>query len=342
MSTEALRKLPKVELHLHLEGAIPHDCLWELIKKYGKDSEVGGMSDLQARFQYKDFPQFIETWIWKNGFLREYDDFTFFADRIAADLVAQNIRYVEAFYTPGDFAEHGLKPQRITEALRKGLDEHADRVTVKLIADLNRDFGPEIGARSLEEVAEVQELGVIGIGIGGSEQRFPPEPYRDVYERARDLGFHTTAHAGEAAGPESIWGALQTLRIERIGHGTRAIEDAKLVEHLKERQIPLEICPISNVRTGVVQNLESDPIQKYFEKGLLVSINTDDPKMFETSLETEFTQLMETFGFELEDVKTLIANGIRSAWCDEATKSELMEQLREPSAAAQPRKPRRG
>ena len=128
-----------------------------------------------------------------------------------------------------------MKPQRITEALRKGLDEHAARVTVKLIADLNRDSGPEIGTRRLEEVGEVQELGVIGgIGIGGSEQRFPPELYRDVYERARELGFHTTAHAGEAAGPESIWGALETLRVERIGHGTRAIEDAKLVEHLKE------------------------------------------------------------------------------------------------------------
>ena len=174
MSTKALRELPKVELHLHLEGAIPLDCLWELVKKYGKPSDMRTVSDLQARFQFQDFPHFIETWIWKNGFLREYDDFTFFADRIAADLGEQRIRYVEAFYTPGDFAEHGLKPQRITEALRKGLDEHADRVTVNLIADLNRDFGPEIGARWLEEVGEVKELGVIGIGIGGSEQRFPP------------------------------------------------------------------------------------------------------------------------------------------------------------------------
>jgi adenosine deaminase len=287
VSSEVLKDLPKVELHLHLEGAIPLDCLWEIVKKYGQASEVGGISELESRFQYKDFPQFIETWIWKNGFLREYDDFTFLAGRIAEDLAGQRIRYVEAFYTPGDFAEHGLQTQRITEALRKGLDEHAQQVTVKLIADLNRDFGPEIGGRWLEEIGEVKELGVIGIGIGGSEQRFPPQPYRDVYERARELGFRTTAHAGEAAGPESIWGALKELRVERIGHGTRAIEDEKLVQHLKERQIPLEVCPISNVRTGVVPDLARHPIRDYYEKGLLVTINSDDPKMFDTSLEKE-------------------------------------------------------
>jgi adenosine deaminase len=295
---EALKRLPKVELHLHLEGAIPLDTLWEIIKKYGGASDVGSVTDLEARFQYQDFPHFIETWIWKNGFLREYDDFTFFASQIAADLAHQNIRYVEAFYTPGDFAQHGLEPQRITEAIRTGLREHDDKVAIQLIADLNRDFGPDQGARWLEEIAEVQELGVIGIGIGGSEQRFPPEPYREVYERARQLGFHTTAHAGEAAGPDSIWGALRALKVERIGHGTRAIEDRKLLEHLKEEQIPLETCPISNVRTGVVAEVTQHPIRHYYDQGLLVSVNTDDPKMFNTSLEEEYAQLIERLGFE--------------------------------------------
>ena len=323
---ESLRELPKVELHLHLEGAIPLDCLWELVKKYGGASEVGSISELETKFQYEDFSHFIETWIWKNGFLREYDDFTFFADRIGADLAQQRIRYVEAFFTPGDFAAHGLGAQRIAEALRKGLDRHAKDLTVKLIADLNREFGPEKGARCVEEMGEVQELGVIGIGMGGPEQQFPPEPYRDVYERARELGFRTTAHAGEAAGADSIWGALQELRVERIGHGTRAGEDQRLVEHLKEQQMPLEVCPISNVRTGVVPDLAHHPIRDYYEQGLLVTVNSDDPKMFDTSLEMEYAQLMETFDFGLKDIKQLIANGIRAAWCDESTKAKLLEE----------------
>ena len=324
---DILRRLPKVELHLHLEGAIPLDCLWELVKKYGGTSEVGSVSALASKFQYQDFPHFIETWIWKNGFLREYDDFAFFADRIAEDLAQQRIRYAEAFFSPGDFAVHGLHSQRIAEALRRGLDRHAQAVTVMLIADLNRDFGPERGARWLEEMGEVKELGVIGIGMGGSEQRFPPQPYRDVYQRAREFGFRTTAHAGEAAGAESIWDALNELRVERIGHGTRAIEDKRLVEHLKERQIPLEVCPISNVRTGLVPDLAHHPIREYYQQGLLVTVNSDDPKMFDTSLEREYQQLMETFGFGLEDVKKLITNAIRSAWCDEPTKERLGKEL---------------
>ena len=324
---DVLRELPKVELHLHLEGAIPLDCLWELVKKYGEASKVGSISELESKFQYQDFSQFIETWIWKNNFLREYDDFTFFADRIAADLARQRIRYVEAFFTPGDFAVHGLETQRIAEALREGLDRHATSLTVKLIADLNREFGPEKGARCVEEMGEVQELGVIGIGMGGPEQHFPPEPYRDVYERARELGFRTTAHAGEAAGADSIWGALKELRVERVGHGTRAIEDPKLVEYLRELQIPLEVCPISNVRTGVVPDLAHHPIRDYYGQGLLVTVNSDDPKMFDTSLETEYSQLMETFDFGLKDIKQLIANGVRAAWCDESTKAKLLEEL---------------
>jgi adenosine deaminase len=324
---DVLGKLPKVELHLHLEGAIPLDCLWELVKKYGGASEVGDRSGLESRFQFQDFPHFIETWIWKNGFLREYDDFTFFADRIAGDLARQRIRYVEAFFTPGDFTLHGLASQRIAEALRRGLDRHAREVTVRLIADLNRDLGPDKGARWLEEMAEVKELGIIGIGLGGSEQRFPPEPYREVYQRARRLGFHTTAHAGEAAGAASIWGAIEALGVERIGHGTRAIEDSKLVDYLKEKQVPLEVCPISNVKTGVVSDLKAHPVLEYYRQGLLVTINSDDPKMFGNGLEMEYRELMEAFGFGLEDIKKLIANGVRAAWCDKATKDRLLEEL---------------
>jgi len=245
---EFLGKLPKLELHLHLEGAIPLDALWELVGKYGGRGEVAGRAALEERFRFRDFPHFIETWIWKNGFIREYEDFTFIAEAVARDLAAQNIRYVEAFFSPGDFARHGLDPREITRAVRTGLDRVADRITVSLIADLIRDFGPEQGGFWLEQIAEVKDLGVIGIGIGGSEQTFPPEPYKDVYERARQLGFRTTAHAGEAAGAASIWGAVNVLGVDRIGHGTRAFEDPALLDRLAERRLPIEMCPLSSQR----------------------------------------------------------------------------------------------
>jgi adenosine deaminase len=148
-----------------------------------------------------------------------------------------------------------------------------------------------------------------------------------VYDEARSLGLRTTAHAGEAAGPESIWGAVRTLQVDRIGHGTRASEDPELVTWLKENKLPIEMCPISNLRTGVVDNLEAHPIRKFFDEGLLVSVNTDDPKMFDTSLEAEYVALIEKLGFTLTDVKKLIRNGIDSTWADEPTKARLHDEL---------------
>jgi adenosine deaminase len=234
-------RVPKVELHLHLEGAIPHDALWDLVQKYGGDPSVPDLEALERRFEYRDFPHFIETWTWKNGFLREYEDFTFIAEAVARDLAGQNIRYVEAFFSPADFSQHGLETGKLTEAIRTGLSR-ASEVEVALVADLVRDYGPEKAAVTLAEVNEVRDLGVVGIGIGGSEQKFPSEPFEKVYEGARQFGFRTSAHAGEAAGADSIWGAIRILRVDRIGHGTRAEEDESLLDYLAEHRIPLEMC----------------------------------------------------------------------------------------------------
>lgn len=172
--------VPKVELHLHLEGAIPPEALWALIQHYGGDPTVPDRAALAARFQYRDFAHFIETWIWKNQFLRTYDDFTFIAAAIARDLARQNIRYVEAFFSPARFAHHGLTVQGLTEALRRGL-ARVPEVEVALIADLVRDLGPENAMRTVHAVHEVRDLGLIGVGMGGSEQRYPPELFTDVF-----------------------------------------------------------------------------------------------------------------------------------------------------------------
>jgi adenosine deaminase len=286
-------RVPKVELHLHLEGAIPHDALWELIKKYGGDPSVPDLKALERKFQYRDFPQFIGIWGWKNAFLREYEDFTFIAGAVAGDLLQQNIHYAEVFYSPSDFFRHGLQTQRLTEAIRKGFSLIPD-IKISLIADFVRDRGPGNAANNLAEINEVKNLGVIGVTIGGSEQTYPPKPFADVYEKARQLGFHTSAHAGEAAGAESIWSAIRSLRVERVGHGTRAFEDASLIDYLASHQVPLEVCPVSNVRTGVVDSLKNHPVRRFYERGITVTINTDDPKMFGNSLAAEYKSLENT------------------------------------------------
>jgi adenosine deaminase len=326
-SITSYTSMPKIELHLHLEGAIPLDALWSLCRKYGGDPAVPDIAALEQRFTYKDFPGFIQTWIWKNKFLREYEDFTFIAEHVARDLAKQNIVYAEIFYSPPDFFRHGLKTQELTTAIRTGLNR-VPEIEIALIADLVRDLGSELADVTLKEVGEVKNLNVIGIGIGGSEQDFPPESFAAVYERARLFGFHTTAHAGEAAGAESIWGAINSLHVERIGHGTRAYEDPALIDFLAEWQIPVEMCPISNLRTGVVSRIEDHPIRRYFERGMLVTVNTDDPKMFGNSLAMEYEAIESKLGFSKIEIGRLIENALHSSWMPEERKQGYLKRIR--------------
>jgi adenosine deaminase len=315
-------RVPKVELHLHLEGAIPYAILWELIQKYGGDPQVPDQAAVFRKFEFKDFPHFIETWIWMVQFLREYEDFTFFAEAAAGDLARQNIRYAEVFYSPPDFVQRGLQLQQLTEAIRAGL-RRVPEIEIGLIADVVRDLGPENAAATLAQVNEVRNLGVIGIGLGGSEQRFPPEPFEKAFAEARRLGLHTTAHAGEAAGPESIWSAMRCLQIERIGHGVRAGEDEELLGNLVDTQLPLELCPLSNIRTGVVKSIDEHPARALFERGLFLTINSDDPRMFGNSLAQEYRLLEERLGFSRPELRSLILNAITASWLQVKRKADM-------------------
>lgn len=324
-------RLPKVELHVHLEGAVPHGAMFELIRKYGGDPSVPDLTALVERFTYKDFDQFIAAWSWKNRFLREYEDFSYIAEQTATDMARQNIRYAEMFFSPSLFIRHGLDVQKLTYAVRMGVSR-VRGIRIALIADLVRDYGPEREMKTLRELNNVKDQGVIGIGIGGSEHMFPPEPFQALYAAARNMGFRTTVHAGEVTGPESVWEAIRCLRPDRIGHATRAWEDARLIDYLAEHRIPLELCPMSNVRTGVVPSLAGHPIGDYFKRGLIVSVNTDDPKMFATSLAHEYRMLEQACGFSKQDIRALILQGVRSSWLPEVDKQSLAQRFRKDRA----------
>lgn len=317
--------LPKLELHLHLEGAIPHDALWTLIGKYGGDPSVPTRDDLPGRFRYRDFRHFIEIWIWKNEFLREYEDFTLIAEAMARDLAAQNIRYAESFFSPTRFAHHGLTVAGLATAVRAGLDR-VPGITVRLIADLVRDHGPERADDTLSQVTEIaRETGIVGIGIGGSEHACPPAPFAPVYERARQLGLHTSAHAGEAAGADSVRDAVTALGIERVGHATRAEEDPAVIDLLAETGVALEMCPLSNLATGTVGDIAEHPVRRYLDRGLNVTINTDDPHMFGNSMADEYMVLHKTFGFSRAEIRRTVLNAIEATWQDAAAKAALNE-----------------
>lgn len=321
-----LAVIPKVELHLHLEGAIPLDSMWELIKKYGGDPSVPTFNSLANCFRFQNFTHFIKTWVWINRFLREYEDFTFISAAVAQELSKQNIRYAEVFFSPARFVDRGLGIPKLVEAIRAGLSL-VPQVEIALIADLGRDYGPKRALKTLCEINEVKDEKIIGIGLGGSEHKFPPDRFEKVYRRARKLDYRATAHAGETAGAKSIWGAIQKLGVDRIGHGTRADEDESLLEYLVNKQIPLEMCPLSNVNTGVVDTTQSHPIKQFFDHGILVTVNTDDPMMFGNSLAAEFQALVDVHGFTRKDITTLVLNGIQASWLSPERKRGLLSDF---------------
>ncbi len=319
--------MPKVELHLHLEGAIPLDALWSLIEQAGGDPGVPTRQDLDDRFAYRDFAHFIERWVWKNRYLSSYEAFTFASEAVAARLAEQNVKYTEAFFSPTDFAMHDLGPGPLALAIRKGLDR-VKGTRVALIVDLVRETGPARAARTLAAVEEVaSEACVIGVGIGGSEVGHPPEQYAGVYHRAAEAGLRLTAHAGEAAGPEGIWGALRALCVERVGHGVQAVEDLELIEHLVDHQIPLETCPTSNLRTGVVANWDTHPVRDLIAAGVKVTINTDDPAMFNITLAGEYEHVETEFGLDRQTMRRLSLNAVEASWAVGAQRARLRNDL---------------
>lgn len=322
-------RAPKVELHLHLEGAIPLATLWQLIEHHGGDPEVTTVDDLRRRFEYTDFPHFIDTWWWLTGYLRTAEDFTQIAEGVARDLAAQNIVYAETSFSPTDFERHGLSPQDLAIAIRRGLDR-VPEVGVTLNCDLVCDTGPDRAERTLAMVLEVvDEAGVRGITIGGSEQTHPPQPFAAVYRKAAAAGMRLTAHAGEAAGPESVWGALRALGVERIGHGVRSVEDPDLVAYLVAHQTPLEVCPTSNIRTGVAPSWEDHPMGALLAAGALVTISTDDPAMFHCDLAGELRSVAERYGFGLAHPERLTLAAIASSWLDPDDQRALTDRVTE-------------
>lgn len=315
---------PKVELHLHLEGAIPLPILWELMQSHGGAPDVPDLIALERRLVFRDFSHFIDTWWWMTGFLRTEDDFAIVAEAVARDLVAQNIVYAEASFSPTDFERHGITPQQLGTAIRRGLNR-VPETQVVLNVDLVRDTGPDRAAATLEAVLEIAaEADVRGITIGGSEQDHPPEQFAGVYRRAADFGLRLTAHAGEAAGPASVWGAIRGLGVERIGHGVRSIEDPVLVEYLVDHQTPLEVCPTSNIRTGVAPGWAEHQVHGLIAAGVNVTINSDDPALFNCSLAGEFRELSRYRDRSMQDL-TLAA--VRASWLGPQERRDLEETV---------------
>jgi len=322
--------MPKVELHLHLEGAFTLESLYELIGKYGGDPDIQDIEDLKHKFVFTSINHFVKIWYWKSRFYREPADLEDMAFSTILNLSRKNIVYAEVFFSPWDFVKPEMSFNAVTEAMISGV-RRAERecpIRIGLIADLIRNQGHQTVDKRLDEITPYRN-DVIGLGLGGSEKEYPAEWFTNAFQEGKRRGFRIVAHAGEAAGADSIWSTLKNLQAERIGHGVRSLEDLKLIEYLKSNQIPLEVCVNSNLKTKIFPSLNDHPVRRLFDQGLLITINSDDPTMFGMDLNDEFVLLFNEYKFTLPEIRLLTENAIRASFAENSFKAQLIQTVEE-------------
>lgn len=296
-----LLKLPKAELHVHLEGAVEPETLHEL-------DPATSVEEFRELYRYQDFDGFLKAFAAVSKRLRTPEDYGLITRRLLARLAEQNVRYAEIIVAAGVVLWKQQEFAPIFDAIEAAAAE--SEVKVRFILDGVRQFGAEHVMAVARLAVERVHRGVVALGIGGSEERGPAEWFAEAFEFAKSEGLHLTAHAGETTGPESVWAALK-LGAERIGHGIQTIRDPALVTHLRENGIPLEISITSNLITGVVRRLDEHPVRRLYDAGVPIVLNSDDPAMFGCTLMSEYRLAAEAFGFSQAEMSGIAANGFR-------------------------------
>jgi adenosine deaminase len=322
-----IASIPKTEIHLHIEACVTSSSYHELMDKYDipHDEKTSSLTDFS---NIGSLASMLESFWFVQSFFREPSDFNCVVDDVIAYAQRNNIYYIEAFAAPSMVLNCGMISfTEMFDTLVKGFDaaEKKTGVDVRLIVDVSRSFGPENAMKNLDLTIDYAKNDktdrVIGIGLGGQEIGHPCSDYKEVFAKARKAGLHTVAHAGEEVGPESVWEAVDQLRAERIGHGTSAVQDPKLVKRLADDRIPLEICPTSNVITKkYVSALSEHPIRKFFDEGVVTTVNTDDPVLFSVELNEEYEKIATAVGFSRDEILVLVKNNLMSTFLSDSEK----------------------
>lgn len=321
-----LAALPKVHLHVHLEGTIRPSTLLEIAARHGA-TPPENLRD--GRFTFVDLAAFFGDYQRVRECIQDAEDFRRIAYELCEDEAKQGVRYVEVTFTPAFHAlrlgDWDMPLIAILEGFAQGEADFG--VRCRLVLDHSRRRPMELAEKTLAIALRYRDRGVVGFGLGGPENGYPPEPYAPVFRAALEGGLHSVPHAGEAAGPASIRGALDALGAERLGHGVRAIEDAELLAELRERQIPLEVCPTINVVTRVYATWEEHPLRRLLQEGLVVTLNADVPGMTGTSVLGEYELARRVFGLDDETLAQIAKAGARAAFLDDPFRGSLERDL---------------
>jgi aminodeoxyfutalosine deaminase len=314
---------PKIELHVHLEGTVRAATLLEIARRNDYALPADTVEGLASLYEFRDFEHFIEIWVLTTNALRTRDDFRRVVVDYAAEASSHGAVYIEGIFSPAERVRRGVAWDDVYAGYCDGAEEARELhgVEIRLTPDIVRGFPLEECEPVVLYAVRYAERGVVGVGLGGLEAQYPPEPYASVFAQAKSEGLGSAPHAGEVAGPASIRGALDALQADRIRHGIRAVEDPELLAELAEREIVLDVSPVSNVRTGAVASLAEHPLPKLVEAGALCSISTDDPAMFDTDLTRDY-ETARSLGV---DPRAAFEAGLAGALCDEATRERLRE-----------------
>ena len=312
---------PKIELHVHLEGTVRARTLLQIASRNDVPLPANSVEGLAGLYQFRDFAHFLDVWRLTTGALRTERDFRQVVVDYAAEAASHGAVYVEGIFTPAEAVRRGCGWDEVFEGYCDGVQQAAEQhgVRVRLTPDIPRGYPLEMAELTARHAVAHRDRGVVGLGLGGAEAQYPPEVYVRPFEISRDGGLGSVPHAGEAAGPASVRGALDSLRADRIRHGIRAVGDPGLLRELAARGVVLDVCPVSNLRTGVVASLAEHPLPKLVAVGIACSVSTDDPAMFDTDLTAEYAAASE-LGITAQ---ACYLAGLRGALCDAQAKSEL-------------------
>ncbi len=326
---EFIRRIPKAELHCHLEGSIQPATLIELAGRHGIELPFEDVAGATKFYEFTSLNQFLGIFALACGTLRTAADFETITVDLGADAARQNIPYREVFFTYAYHDRRNIPWEEVIAGLASGRKVNRERYGVEMwfIADIDRTIDPEDGLRLVEMAhASRGEAGIIGIGLDSQEIGYPASRHRPAYDRARDLGLRLVGHAGEDVGPESVWDALD-IGVERIDHGVRSIEDDRLVARLVQTQIALTVCPVSNIALKVFPDMAAHPIKRLYDAGVKVTINSDDPPMFHTDVVNDYVQVADTFDLTADDVEKLARNSFEAAFMDDANRGSYLQRF---------------
>ena len=334
---EFIRLTPKAEIHLHLEGSIDLDTLVRLIEKRAGPVRPEARRALAGLYRHRDFPDFLRHFRALCSELREPEDFALITTDLCRRLQRDGVLYAEVMCSPGIFEEAGIPIDEILDAVSRSARRYRELEggpRLVILLDGIRQWGIEGMERVVEAAAAGRRSDVIGIGMGGDERSLPTAAFASVYREARRLGLHTVIHAGEFDGPRSVWEAIDELEVERVGHGVRSVEDHDLVAALARRGIPLECCPTSNIMTGVVSSWECHPIRALHRAGVRVTVNSDDPAMFGTTLIDEWEALAGRLDLSAGEVLSIGLQTGRATFLPQEAKDALLDAMRAAAARA--------